>query len=364
MTCGTSSAQTRDDARVNEEREEAQAMIACGFDVHRAQITFDLVDHETGELRRGRITPATRERLRVWLAAVETARLVVAVEGTTGWRFVAEEVAAAGARVVLAEPGETRALRGPKRRAKTDRADARWLRELLERGELPTSWIPPAHLLELRCRVRLRQTLADERRGWLQRVHAQLFHHGIPVGGELAKPRQRDWLRTVELSPAGRAVVEAALATVDFLDSRLAVLDRELRSYVRTHPATRALGRLYGVGDLTAVAIYAAVGDARRFSSARKVIRLAGLDVTVHESDRKRQPGRISRQGPPMLRWAAYEAGLAACRGGSPDHADYLALRERLGHKTACLTVSRRVLRRAYHALVAVGDAALEPAPS
>jgi transposase len=363
MTCGTSSAQTRDDARVNKEREEAQVMIACGFDVHRAQITFDLVDHETGELRRGRITPATRERLRVWLAAVETARLVVAVEGTTGWRFVAEEVEAAGARVVLAEPGETRALRGPKRRAKTDRADARWLRELLERGELPTSWIPPAHLLELRCQVRLRQTLADERRAWLQRVHAQLFHHGIPVGGELAKPRQRDWLQTVELSPAGRAVVEAALATVDFLDSQLAVLDRELRSYARTHPATRALGRLYGVGDLTAVAIYAAVGDARRFSSARKVIRLAGLDVTVHESDRKRQPGRISRQGPPMLRWAAYEAGLAACRGGSPDHADYLALRERLGHKNACLTVSRRVLRRAYHALVAVGDATLEPLP-
>ena len=103
-------------------------MIACGFDVHRAQITFDLVDQQTGELRRGRIVPATREQLRLWLSEVETARLVVAVEGTTGWRFVAEEVEAAGARVVLAEPGETRALRGPKRRAKTDRADARWLR--------------------------------------------------------------------------------------------------------------------------------------------------------------------------------------------------------------------------------------------
>ena len=111
-------------------------MIACGFDVHRAQITFDLVDHESGELRRGRIAPATREELRQWLAKVDAARLVVAVEGTTGWRFVAEEVEAAGGRVVLAEPGETRALRGPKRRAKTDRADARWLRELLERGEL------------------------------------------------------------------------------------------------------------------------------------------------------------------------------------------------------------------------------------
>src|SRR5215213_6880679 len=77
----TSSAQTRDDARVNEEREEAEVMIACGFDVHRAQITFDLVDHETGELRRGRIVPATREQLRRWLSELETSRLVVRWRG-------------------------------------------------------------------------------------------------------------------------------------------------------------------------------------------------------------------------------------------------------------------------------------------
>jgi transposase len=362
MICRTSSAQTRDDARVNREREEAQVMIACGFDVHRAQITFDLVDHQTGELRCGRIAPATRAGLRAWLGGVDCARLVVAVEGTTGWRFVADEVRAAGARAVLAEPGETRALRGPKRRAKTDRADARWLRELLERGEIPESWIPPAHVLELRCRVQLRQTLVGERRAWLQRIHAQLFHHGVPVGGELAAPSGRDWLSAVELSPAGRELVDSALATVDFLDAQLALVDAELRRFARAHPATRTLAGLYGVGDLIAVAIYAAVGDARRFSSARKVIRLAGLDVTVHESDSRRQPGRISRQGPPTLRWAAYEAGLAACRQSSPDHTDYLALRERVGHKTACLTISRRVLRRAYHALVAVGDAALDPA--
>src|SRR5262249_59133724 len=172
-----------------------------------------------------------------------------------------------------------------------------------------------------------------------------------------------DWRAATELWPGGGAVVETALATVDFLDTRLAGLDGELRLFARAHPATQALGRLYGVGDLTAVAIYAAIGDARRFSSARKVIRLAGLDVTVHESDTKRQPGRISRQGPPMLRWAAYEAGLAACRASSRDHADYLALRERLGHKTACLTVSRRVLRRAHHARGAVAHARVAPLP-
>ncbi len=78
------------------------------------------------------------------------------VEGCTGWRFVAEELQAAGLVAHLAEPAETSSLRGPKRRAKTDRTDARLLRELLEQGRLPCSWIPPAWILDLRTTVRLR----------------------------------------------------------------------------------------------------------------------------------------------------------------------------------------------------------------
>ena len=49
---------------------------------------------------------------------------------------------------------EASALKGKKKRAKTDWADARHLRELLLIGRLPESWIPPAHLLDLRARVR------------------------------------------------------------------------------------------------------------------------------------------------------------------------------------------------------------------
>ena len=77
----------------------------------------------------------------------------MALEATTGWRFVVEELHAVGARVHLAEPAETSALRGSKKRAKSDRADARHLRQLLMAGRLPESWIPPDHILDLRARV-------------------------------------------------------------------------------------------------------------------------------------------------------------------------------------------------------------------
>ena len=77
----------------------------------------------------------------------------MALEATTGWRFVVEELQRAGARVHLAEPAETAAKRGRKKRAKTDRADARLLRELVMVGRLPESWVAPDHILDLRARV-------------------------------------------------------------------------------------------------------------------------------------------------------------------------------------------------------------------
>ena len=69
------------------------------------------------------------------------------MEATTGWRFVVEELRRIGAVVHLAEPAETAGLRGPKKRAKGDRADARHLRELLMVKRLPESWIPPLTFL-------------------------------------------------------------------------------------------------------------------------------------------------------------------------------------------------------------------------
>ena len=140
--------------------------IVMGLDQHRAQITAEWIDTATGEVSRGRVAPADRAGVRRFAARFGGQDLEVALEATTGWRFVVEEFGAAGARVHLAEPAETAARRGTKKRAKSDRADARHLRELLMVGRLPESWVPPAHLLDLRARVRLRHTLVDQRREW------------------------------------------------------------------------------------------------------------------------------------------------------------------------------------------------------
>src|SRR4051794_41814525 len=143
---------------------------------------------------RARVAPADRAGVRRFAARARGEDLEVALEATTGWRFVAEEFTAAGARVHLAEPAETAARRGTKKRAKSDRADARHLRELLMVGRLPESWVPPAHLLDLRARVRLRHTLVDQRREWQQRMQAVLYHHGVAQRRDLLTVDKRQWL--------------------------------------------------------------------------------------------------------------------------------------------------------------------------
>jgi transposase len=337
--------------------------IVAGFDVHRTQITFDALERESGEVHRGRIA-ATPEAVERWVARFADQRVEVAVEACTGWLFVCEALAEAGATAHLAEAGEARALRGPKRRAKTDREDARWLRQLLAEGRLPEAWIPPAHVREWRTRTRLRKTLIDERTRWLQRVRATLFHHGLGgVPAELRSAAGREFLERLELPAADRERIEVALQLIDALDRQLAPIEQGLRQLARRQPGCRALQRHFGIGELTAPMILSELGDATRLSSSRKAVRCAGLDVGVHRSDRRSRVGKLTKQGSPQLRWALFEAAQSACRSQSPDHADYLALKARgLSHTRATMTIARKLARRSFHTLRELGPRALERA--
>jgi Transposase len=162
----------------------------------------------------------------------------------------------AGAVPHLAEPVETSALRGRKRRAKTDREDARWLRTLLREGRLPEAWIPPAHVLEWRTRARLRKTLVDERTSWLQRVQATLFQHGVSgVPDKLLSAEGREFLAGLELPAAASERIEVALRMIEALDQQLAPIEQQLRQLARRQSGCRALMRHYGIGELTAPTI-------------------------------------------------------------------------------------------------------------
>ncbi len=149
---------------------------------------------------------------------------------------------------------------------------------------------------------------------------------------------------------------------IDAIELKLIPFDQDLRAYARKQPGCQTLiDAIFGVGELTAVTIRAELGDTRRFQNSRDVVRYAGLDITVYQSDDHRAPGHLSRQRPPALRWALDEAAQHARFPASPDRPYYEHLAARIGGNRACLALARKLLKRSYHLLKNLGDQALEP---
>ena len=202
----------------------------------------------------------------------------------------------------------------------------------------------------------------------MQRIHAVLFHQGAPAlgagtlrtGPGLAALRE---VSAAHLSPAGQLQVATALEVLETLEARMGELRHQLLDAARHLAGARVLAeRLYGVGPFAALAMTCWLGGAGRFSSSRQAVRFAGLDVTVYSSDRKGPPGKLSRQGPPVLRWALYEAGKTHARASAPDHAYYAQVKDRCNGKRAALSEARKLLRQAHHILAERGDDALSAA--
>jgi hypothetical protein len=90
--------------------------IVMGLDQRRAQIAAEWIDTDTGALGRARISPALRGDVRRFFKRFAgqplAVALAVALEATTGWRFVVEEARAIRGQAHLAEPARERPRHG------------------------------------------------------------------------------------------------------------------------------------------------------------------------------------------------------------------------------------------------------------
>lgn len=146
------------------------------------------------------------------------------------------------------------------------------------------------------------------------------------------------------------------------LDIQLTGIEADLRALARHQAGCQALMTQYGMGELSALVTLCELGDVTRLHASRQAVRLAGIDIGVHRSDRHAQLGKLTRQGSAPLRWALYEAAQSACRPASPDYGDYHALKDRgLSPTRASLTIARKLARGSFHILRELGPAALEP---
>ena len=323
----------------------------AAIDHHKAVFQAAMLESDTGVAANERFE-GSRERLALWIERWQGRVTDVAIEASTGWRWIAQELQAHGITVHLVDPAEAKAKRGRTRRAKTDKLDARWLVLLMAKQDLPEAWIPPEEIQQLRARTRLRKALSEDRTRWAQRLHAALHHEGWPCRrSQLLTHRGRQWMAALRLSAAAQQQVTTYLLLIETLEAQLRPLETELRQFAEADPRCQALAELFGVGPIIARHLLAEIGSALRFRRSRQLVRLAGLDPAVRDSGEHRYHGRLAKQGSPVLRWAAVEAAQHGRRVQSPDRRLWTSAARRCGATRANLTVARKLLRRSFHVL-------------
>lgn len=326
------------------------------FDSHKR---YTWVEHEqvkTGKLRRYRLEHAPGA-IRQALAGSKPGT-AVALEATANWYWIVDEIEQAGLRPRLVHPRKAKLMMGQIN--KTDKLDAHGLNTLQRNGTLPTVWIPPGPLRELRELTRTRVVLVAQRTRWKNRITATLAKYGLPAS-EYSDPygksaRAELETRLDQLPEQTRWAAGQMLGQLDALSQQLEQFEQRLKELVQVTLEMQRLMSLPGVGVILAATIALEIGEVERFACAERLASYAGTTPRVHASGDRVRYGRTRPDVNRYLKWAFAEAAnsVAVNHTRCPDrHVSqlYFRLRLRKGHSRAVGAVARHLAEAAFHVL-------------
>jgi transposase len=323
---------------------------SIGIDVHRDFCEIAIA--QEGCVRAaGRV--ATKPEALKLLAQSLVESDEVAIEATSNAVAIARILEPHVRRVVLANP---KAVREKSRRAKTDRIDAKILAQLLAVGFLDQVWTPDDATQTRRRLITRRCALVRARTRAKNQVHAVLGRNLLerPPMSDLFGRKGRAWLveQATGLPLDERLSVQAGVRQVDFLSGEIDQLDQILGADAISDPDALRLMTLPGVSMVTAIALLAAIGDIKRFPTARQLVAYLGLDPRVRQSGSEpAKHGRISKQGAGEVRGLLVEAAWHATRTPGPLHGFHQRLASRRGSKIATVATARKLAVIVWHLL-------------
>lgn len=320
-------------------------MIHVGVDLHQ-RFCYVTAVKTSGEVIVQRAVANEAESLRGLMRSLPEPAQVV-VEACGFWPAFAKAVKGEAERLVMVHPQRVKAIAAA--RLKNDKVDSATLAHLSRCDLLPEAWMADEATQQLRLRVRLRIKLGQTRAREKNLLQAVLHQEGLrkPVTDVFGK-RGREWLQQVELSAAGRAVVDTHLRMIDEVGQLISEAERELAKLAASDERAGWLQTVPGIGAYSAMVLLAEIGDVRRFADKRSLASYAGLVPRVRESAGKRSYGGITRAGPETLRWIMLQVAQVAVRHSPAARAYYERLRARKRPQVAKVALARKLLVTAW----------------
>lgn len=289
----------------------------------------------------------------------------IGMEACTGAHDWARRFQALGHTVRLMAPKFVAPYRMSGKRGKNDAADAAAICEAVQR---PNMRFVPIKDVEQQSRLmvhRARQGFVQQRTATLNRIRGLLAELGVVLPLKAATVRREAAAALEDLPGWANTVVGDLLAEVHRLDERIAQYDRHVSQMARQDDRARQLMRLPGVGETTATALLAMIGNGREFASGRQLSAWLGLVPGQYSSGGKTRLGRITKAGDAYLR-SLLVMGARAVLHAAAGKADSISrwavqLEQRRGYWRAIVAIAAKNARLAW-AVLSRGERFVMPA--
>src|SRR6202522_2410465 len=168
------------------------------------------------------------------------------------------------------------------------------------------------------------------------------------------------------LNPLVRALMAELREELTELDARIAGYDRKIRELYRNSEICQRLGKVEGIGPVTATALVAAVGDRSSFKNGRQFAAWLGLVPKQRSSGGRARLFGISKRGDRYLRTLMIHgarAALSRASGKQDPRSLWLGkIRQRRHPNVAAVALANKNARIVWAMLT--GATAYEPALS
>jgi transposase len=319
-----------------------------GLDVHKHYLIAIGVDDELNV-----VLPARRvelSHLETWMKKTLTQQDAVVLEMTTNtWQLYDELCAYAGSVLVVHPPHVALITRS---QVMNDKIAASILARLLAKGLLVGIWVPPQEIRELRGLVAQRKKMSGLATQAKNRLHAVLQrHHLVPPEGNPFHASQQSWWLALPLGALEKVNVQSDLETLRFAQAQQLRLTSIMEEITNRQEQVTHLLQIPGFGVITAVTVWAAIGDIHRFEDAQHLVGYAGLGSRVHDSGMSTRTGRITKAGRRDLRMVLIEAAQVAANSHPHWKAELARLQPRLGRNKAIVAIAPKLLITVWYIL-------------
>jgi transposase len=329
-----------------------------GLDVHKHYLVALGVDAELNvvlPLRRVELS-----HLESWMKKNLTKQDEVVLEMTTNtWQLYDELIEYAGSVMVVHPPHVALITRS---QVMNDKIAASILVRLLAKGLLVGIWVPPQEVRELRGLVAQRQKMTRLATQAKNRLHAVIQRHHLkpPAGNPFAKANN-GWWQALALGKLEKMNLQSDLETLQFAEQQEVRIEKEMTSIAAENEGIGRLLHISGFGVITAMTVYAAIGDIGRFVEAKKLVGYAGMGTRVHDSGMTTRTGKITKAGRRDLRVAMVEVANVVANSHPHWQAELARLEPRLGRNRAIVAIARKLLVTVWHVLQGQADKHAEP---